>query len=224
MDRKPQRGDVKPLRKHLCVTSDRNQRSDRCQHCSCALESALKPGLRTNIRRPSGPRGAFLVCKHLCVDGQARTAHCAGSRCTCSAGARIWPLCYSFGVLPDEIVFPENEEGAVDGEAVLFDGIWVVNGHCPCSLGHRLLVNPLATRSGAATPGCPSPGARSASPCAACAASIAGGQIFSESSHSGNARIRQGKSNVMSVEIEGRRITTNTFHPNQSVRRSAITE
>lgn len=137
---------------------------------------------------------------------------------------RIWPLCYSFGVLPDEIVFPEDEERAVDGEAVLFDGVRVVNGHCPCSLCHRLLVHPLATRSGSATPGSPSPGARSASPSAACAASIAGGQIFSESSHSGNARIRQGKSKVMSVGKEGRRITTNTFHPNQSVRRSAIKE
>lgn len=153
---------------------------------------------------------------------QARILHCAGSRCACSAGGRIWPLCYSFCVLPDEIVFAEDEEGAVDGEAVLFDGVRVVNGHCPCSLRHRLLVNPLATRSGAASPGSPSPGARSASPSAACAASIAGGQIFSESSHSGNARIRKGKSKVMSVGIEGRRITTNTFHPNQRVQRSAI--
>lgn len=87
---------------------------------------------------------------------------------------RIWPLRYPLCVLPDEIVLAEDEEGAVDSETVLFDGVRVVNGHCPGSLGHRLLVNPLATRS-ATTPGSPSPSARSASPSAACIASIAGG-------------------------------------------------
>lgn len=95
---------------------------------------------------------------------------------------RIWPLCYSLCVLPDEIVLAEDEEGAVDSEAVLFDRVRVVNGHCPGSLGHRLLVHPLAARS-ATTPGSPSPSARSTSPssssssaaAAACASSIAGG-------------------------------------------------
>lgn len=91
----------------------------------------------------------------------------------CASG-RIWPLCYSLCILPDEVVLAEDEEGAVDGEAVLFDRVRVVDGHRPGSLGHRLLVHPLPTRS-ATTPGASSPSARSASPSAACASSIAGG-------------------------------------------------
>lgn len=94
------------------------------------------------------------------------------------AFTRIWPLRYSLGVLPDEIVLAEDEEGAVDSEAVLFDRVRVVDGHGPGSLSHRLLVHPLAARSAADTPGCASPGAGRASPsaaAAACASSVAGG-------------------------------------------------
>lgn len=32
----------------------------------------------------------------------------------CYSSGRIWPLCYSLGILPDEIVLAEDEEGAVD--------------------------------------------------------------------------------------------------------------
>ena len=142
----------------------------------------------------------------------------------CAQG-RIWPLCYSLCILPDEVVLSEDEQGAVDGEAVLFDGVRVVNGHCPGSLGHRLLVNPLAPRSATATPGSPSAAAArcasSPAAAAACASSIAGGQILREASHPGNAQIQKGKSKVVSVEVEGRRITTNTLHPKHTACESA---
>lgn len=132
-------------------------------------------------------------------------------------GGRIWPLCYPLGVLPDQVVLAEDEEGAVDGEAVLLDGVRVVDGHGPGSLGHRLLVDPLAARSAAsataaAAPGTPSAGARSSSATSSSAAA-AGWEIFREASHSGNAQIRRGKSKVVSVEMKGRRITTGTLHP-----------
>lgn len=145
---------------------------------------------------------------------------------------RIWPLCYPLGVLPDQVVLAEDEEGAVDGEAVLLDGVRVVDGHGPGSLGHRLLVDPLAARSAAcaaataaAAPGSPSAGTRSSSAAssttttsaAARAASIAGWEIFREASHPGNAQIRRGKSKVVSVEMKVRSITTGTLHPSHGL-------
>lgn len=61
-------------------------------------------------------------------------------------GQRIWPFRDLFGVFSHHVVFTEEEQGAVDREAVLADGDWVVEGHGPRSLRHRLLVHPL--RSG----------------------------------------------------------------------------
>ena len=90
---------------------------------------------------------------------------------------RIWPLGDSFCILPNEVVLAEDEQGAVDGEAVLFDRVGVVYGHCPGSLSHRLLVHPLAPWS-TATPGTPSPAARSTSASASTTSSIAAGEIF----------------------------------------------
>lgn len=142
--------------------------------------------------------------------------HLLSARCH-TVQKRIWPLCYSLCILPDEVVLSEDEEGAVDSEAVLFDRVWVVDGHCPGSLGHGLLVHPRATRSSTtSTPGPSSASARSASPSSGCASSsIAGGQIFCEASHPDPGNTAQippknpSKSKLMvSVEMEGRRITT----------------
>ena len=128
------------------------------------------------LNRPAGG-GVFLLFNHLCGCKAGTQSglqmHLLCAWCYCSG--RIWPLCYSLCILPDEIVLAEDEEGAVYGEAVLFDRVRVINGHCPGSLGHRLLVHPLAARSATTTPGSPSPSARSASPSAACASSIPGG-------------------------------------------------
>lgn len=52
---------------------------------------------------------------------------------------RIWPLCDFLGVLPHYVVFAENEEGPVDGEAVLPDRYGVVQGHGASTLRFGLL-------------------------------------------------------------------------------------
>ncbi|KAI4877777.1 hypothetical protein NFI96_033000, partial [Prochilodus magdalenae] len=59
---------------------------------------------------------------------------------------RIWPLGDLFGVLPHEVVLAEDEQRAVDGEAVLPDRYWVVQGHGPGALGHGLFVDPVRSR------------------------------------------------------------------------------
>lgn len=52
---------------------------------------------------------------------------------------RIWPLSDFLGVLPDYVVLAENEEGPVDGEAVLPDRYGVVQGHGASTLRFGLL-------------------------------------------------------------------------------------
>lgn len=52
---------------------------------------------------------------------------------------RIWPLCDFLGVLPHYVVLAENEEGPVDGEAVLPDWYGVVQGHGASTLRFGLL-------------------------------------------------------------------------------------
>lgn len=94
---------------------------------------------------------------------------------------RIWPFGDLFGIFPYYIILAEDEQRAVDGEAVLFDWNWVVNGHGPGSLGHRLLVHPLATRR-PRLPAAPPGRGRGA------AASIAAGQFVFKSSHCGIAQ------------------------------------
>lgn len=64
-----------------------------------------------------------------------------------SAHERIWPLGDLLGILPHHVVLAEEEQGAVDCQAVLPDRYGVVQGHGPGSLGHRLLVHPLCSRS-----------------------------------------------------------------------------
>lgn len=52
---------------------------------------------------------------------------------------RIWPLNDFLGVLPDYVVLTEDEEGPVDGEAVLPDRYGVVQGHGASTLRFGLL-------------------------------------------------------------------------------------
>ena len=52
---------------------------------------------------------------------------------------RIWPLNDFLGVLPDHVVLAEDEEGPVDGEAVLPDRDGVVQGHGAGTLRFGLL-------------------------------------------------------------------------------------
>lgn len=52
---------------------------------------------------------------------------------------RIWPLNDFLGILPDHVVFAEDEERPVDGEAVLPDRNGVVQGHGAGSLRFGLL-------------------------------------------------------------------------------------
>lgn len=52
---------------------------------------------------------------------------------------RIWPLNDFLGVLPDYVVLTKDEEGPVDGEAVLPDGYGVVQGHGASTLRFGLL-------------------------------------------------------------------------------------
>lgn len=54
-------------------------------------------------------------------------------------GERIWPFNDFLGVLPDHVVLTEDEEGPVDGEAVLPDRDGVVQGHGACTLRFGLL-------------------------------------------------------------------------------------
>ena len=49
---------------------------------------------------------------------------------------RIWPLGDPFGVFPHRVVFAEEEQRAVDGEAVLPDGDGVVERHRAGALRH----------------------------------------------------------------------------------------
>lgn len=53
---------------------------------------------------------------------------------------RIWPIDELLGVLPDNVIFSEDEQGSVDGETVLPDGNGVVQSHSPRPLRFRLLV------------------------------------------------------------------------------------
>lgn len=52
---------------------------------------------------------------------------------------RIWPLSDFLGVLPDHVILPKDEEGPVDGEAVLSDRDGVVQGHGAGTLRFGLL-------------------------------------------------------------------------------------
>lgn len=52
---------------------------------------------------------------------------------------RIWPLSDFLGVLPHYVVLAENEQGPVDGEAVLPDRYGVVQGHGASTLRFGLL-------------------------------------------------------------------------------------
>lgn len=52
---------------------------------------------------------------------------------------RIWPLGDFLGVFPDNVVLTEDEEGPVDGEAVLSDRDGVVQGHGAGTLRFGLL-------------------------------------------------------------------------------------
>lgn len=52
---------------------------------------------------------------------------------------RIWPLGDFLGVLPHYVVLAENEEGPVDGEAVLPDRYGIVQGHGASTLRFGLL-------------------------------------------------------------------------------------
>jgi len=94
---------------------------------------------------------------------------------------RIWPFCDLFGIFPNNIIFAEDEKRTVDCEAALFDRNGVVNSHGPRSLGHRLLVYPLAPR-GPRLPAGPSAGSRGT------AATIAAGQFLFKACHSGTVR------------------------------------
>lgn len=118
---------------------------------------------------------------------------------------RIWPLCYSLGVFPYNIIFTEDEEGSVDCEAVLFDRDGVVESHSPGSLSHRLFIHPLAGL-GATLPAAPSssPGRPSTS--------IAGWQIIPKPSHPRSARSRALQSKL-AAEARGRRITARSTSP-----------
>ena len=55
------------------------------------------------------------------------------------AEKRIWPLNDFLGVLPDHVVLAKDEEGPVDGEAVLPDRDGVVQGHGAGALRFGLL-------------------------------------------------------------------------------------
>lgn len=59
---------------------------------------------------------------------------------------RIWPFGDLFGVFSHEVVLAEDEEGAVDGEAVLTHRNGVVKGHGARALSHRLFVHALRSR------------------------------------------------------------------------------
>ena len=83
---------------------------------------------------------------------------------------RIWPLGDPFGVFPHRVVFAEEEQRAVDGEAVLPDGDGVVQSHSPGSLRFGLLEGSRgpSLRSSGSLPaavllGAPIPGAQPAS-------------------------------------------------------------
>lgn len=130
--------------------------------------------------------------------------------CPHSLPERIWPLCYSLGVFPYNIIFTEDEEGSVDCEAVLFDGDGVVESHSPGSLSHRLFIHPLASL-GATLPAAPSssPGRPSTS--------IAGWQIIPKPSHPRSARSRALQSKL-AAEARGRRITARSTSPSGGLR------
>ena len=119
---------------------------------------------------------------------------------------RIWPFGDLFGIFPYDVILTEDEHGAVNGEAVLFDRDGVVNGHGPGSLGHRLLVHSLAPRR-PRLPAGPSGRARET------AASIAAGQFVFKSSHSWVARILLEKPKLTPEKKWKRSITTRTAVP-----------
>lgn len=60
---------------------------------------------------------------------------------------RIWPFSDLFGVFSHEVILAENEQRAIDSEAVLAHRDGVVEGHCAGSLRHRLLIHSLPPRS-----------------------------------------------------------------------------
>lgn len=119
---------------------------------------------------------------------------------------RIWPFRDLFGIFPYDIILAEDEQRAVDGEAVLFDRDGVVNGHGPGSLGHRLLEHPMTPRR-ARRPAGPSGRARGT------AASIAAGQFVFKASHTGIAQILLEKPKLTLEKKWRRSITTHTVFP-----------
>lgn len=119
---------------------------------------------------------------------------------------RIWPFRDLFGIFSNDIILAENEEGAVDSEAVLFDRNGVVNGHGPGSLGHGLLVHPLAPRR----PWLPG---GSSGRTGGTAASIAAGQFVFEASHTGKEQMLLEEPKETAESKCRRSITTHTVVP-----------
>lgn len=118
---------------------------------------------------------------------------------------RIWPFRDLFGIFPYDIILTEDEQRAVNSEAVLFDWYRVVNGHGPGSLGHRLFVHPMAPRR-PRLPAGPSGWTRGTD------AAIAAGQFIFKASHCGIAQIFLEKAKLKEKKWR-RSITTRTVVP-----------
>lgn len=87
-----------------------------------------------------------LICLFMYIDLLAHLwcmclyfPHLTRFSCTVKQKKRIWPLSDFLGVLPDHVVLAEDEEGPVDGEAVLPDRDGVVQGHGAGTLRFGLL-------------------------------------------------------------------------------------
>lgn len=136
---------------------------------------------------------------------RSSTCWCGFTQHSSDRGGRIWPFRDLFGIFPYDIILTEDEQRAVNGEAVLFDWNRVVNGHGPGSLGHRLFVDPLAPRR-PRLPAGPSGRARGT------AASVAAGQFVFKAIHCGIAQIFLEKPKLREKKWR-RSITTRTVVP-----------
>lgn len=147
---------------------------------------------------------------------------------------RIWPFGDLFGVFSDEIILTENEQRAVDSEAVLAYGNGIVEGHSPGSLRHRLLVHSLGpgpagwtvpvsmsvsvyvamtVSVGASLPAAtPTTGAPAAGPSA-----IPGGYLVSEPCHSLDPESQSSRSSGEGDQCSAVQPHNITSHPDQNV-------